>query len=225
MFRYEAQLAQVHEEYGKEKNHLCEGSSQLLHWCVLLYRLFTANQCHGFSTLFTNQCTLFHALQLILAWQQSVDKAVPCQTVNSFRLCTSPLNIAGETSHQQWLLAQTCTRRQSDHLHFMSKCSWRRSWEPSQSRARFTLSSSGALGQEANSDYLVQSWVSLKCQGCRGIGWCGFSVMCGSVLVWGLFVFFFKVAKQEAIWWGNSSSLITLALILSALPFVAIFSC
>lgn len=95
MFQYEAQPAQVHEEYGKEKNHLCEGSSQLLHWCVLLYRLFTANQCHGFSTLFTNQCTLFHAVQLILAWQQSVNKAVPCQTVNSFPF-----------AHHLWILPE-----------------------------------------------------------------------------------------------------------------------
>lgn len=88
--QYEAQLAQVHEECGKEKNHLCEGSSQLLHWCVLLYRLLTANQCHGFPALFTNQCTLFYAVQLILAWQQAVNKAVLCQTVNSFPFAHHP---------------------------------------------------------------------------------------------------------------------------------------
>lgn len=93
--QYESQLAQVHKGHGKKKNHFCEGSSQLLHCCVLFYRLFTANQCHSFSSLFPNKYTLFHAVQLILAWQHSVNKAAPCQTVNFFPF-----------AHHLWILPE-----------------------------------------------------------------------------------------------------------------------
>lgn len=179
--QYESQLAQVHKEYGKEKNNLCEGSSQLLHWCVLFYRLSTANQCHSFSSLFPNKCTLFHAVQLILAWQHSVNKAVPCQTVNFLPF-----------AHHLWILPEKQQATISGYwparhqkaiwpspFHVNAKHSWRiRSvfvaWESSQSGARFTVSSSGAFGQEANSDYLAQSWVILKCRDWRGICLCRF---------------------------------------------------
>lgn len=134
-----SQVAQVHEECGKEKNHVCEGSSQLLHWCVLLCRLFTANQCHGFPTLFTNQCTLFHAVQLILAWQQSVSKAVPCQTANSFPF-----------AHHLWILPE----KQATISGY-----WPR--QAPEGNLTISISCQNAAGEEAGS-HLKAEQVSLR---------------------------------------------------------------
>lgn len=73
---------------------------------MLVYRLFTANQCHSFSSLFPNQCTLFHAVQLVLAWQHFVNKAAPCQTVNFFPF-----------AHHLWILPEKQQPTSSGYWH------------------------------------------------------------------------------------------------------------
>ena len=215
--QYELQLAEAHKEYGKEKNHLCEGSSQLLHWCVLFCRLFTANQCHSFSSLFPNKCTIFHAVQLILAWQHSINKAVPCQTVNFFPF-----------AHHLWILLEKQQTTSSGYsprqapegnLTICISPQWK-----TQLENKKCICSLGAISKwsKVHSILLWSLWAGGKLwllgaklnyfempQRKRDL------VM---VFLCECVAFFFKVAKWTAIWW-RSSSLITLALILSALPF------
>lgn len=165
---------------------------------MLFYRLFTANQCHSFSSLFPNKCTLFHTVQLILAWQHSANKAVPCQAVNFFPL-----------AHHLWILPekQQATingywprQAPEGNLTISISCQCKTQLEnkkcicslgaiSNQSKVHIILLF-GAFGQEAKSDYLVQSWVISKCQDWRGIWWCGFSVFGWVFFVW---VWFFGV--------------------------------
>lgn len=55
--QYDLWLAQVHKERGKEK--IMWGKQSITHWCVLFYGLFTANQCHSFSSLLQTSAHYF----------------------------------------------------------------------------------------------------------------------------------------------------------------------